>query len=335
MKVYIDPAADMLYASFYIKGLEEVFGKRNIGYSAQYFKNFVHNNHFFAFVLVDDNKTMKKLVVDFTDAALIDEKALDWADVYGKVNYDGQYKSEKILVIGPSFGINIYSGMTTAVLAVSNFLKAYPRIPDKRRFLSDYKSQFRRPQLQEYNKRKNNGAYIFFMASLWKNEKQTNQFRANFIRACRANPNIKFEGGFAPRTKRDLSGFEALTTPARVKMDYYMSKILQSILVFNTPAVKDCHGWKLGEYLCMGTVILSTPLKRQLPQPLLDGEHVIFTDGSESDITKKVNTLLKNDSLREKLENNTAEYYQKYLQPKQAIRNLLGNAIGDFDKCKV
>lgn len=324
-KVYIDPATDMLYASYYIKGLYEVFGSNKVFFRSHYFSEFKHNNHCFAFVVVDESGREKKVVIDFTDSAIIDLKALEWSHVYGKINDDGKNKSPKIKNIPPSFGIQLYSGLKTLTVAGLNLLRAFSRIPDKRRFLSDYKSQYKRPKIEEYktNKQKNN--YVFFMASLWKSENETNTFRANFIKACKANSQINFEGGFAPRSKNDIKGYEALTVTSRIKMSEYLDKILGSLFVFNTPAVKDCHGWKLGEYLCMGSAIISTPLKRKLPAELKDKEHLLFSDGSITDLQMKINKIVQDHHFRTKLEKNAEEYFSTHCQPKKVIKYLLQN----------
>ena len=322
MNVYIDASCDIQYSSFYIYGLYELYGKKRVKFSSKYFTNFKHDNHFFAFVLKDDTQ-LKKVIIDFTDSALIDETALQWSDRYGKINYDGKHKSEKIIPIGPSFGIRIYSLPQTLFYAMFNLLKAYKRIPDKRKFLSDYKAQFKRPKLSDYRQQPPLENYVFFMASLWKRELQTNTYRANFIKSCRANAHIRFEGGFAPRTKNDIRGYEALTTPSRIDMADYLKKTKDSFLVFNTPAVKDCLGWKLAEYLCLGKAILSTPLLRVLPKPLKDHVDLLYTDGTLEDITEKLNAIVLDTTLKHQLEQRAKTYFDRYLMPEVVIKRLI------------
>lgn len=324
-RVFIDPATDILYASYYIKGLYEIFGKDRVRFRSYYFNKFKHDNHTLAFIVINEEGEENRVVIDFTDSALLDLQALEWCHVYGKINYDGKLQSEKIMSIAPSFGIRIYSGVSTFIHAAVNLLKAFSRIPNKRRFLSDYKSQFKRPKLEEYQSKSKKNNYVFFMASLWKSEKETNTFRANFIKACKANNEVEFEGGFAPRSKDDIRGFEALTAASRITMSNYLEKVSNSLVVFNTPAVKECHGWKLGEYLCMGKAIISTPLKRKLPVDLEDAKHAVFTDGSMADLEKKIMEIIKNKELRTRLETNALEYYSNYCKPEVVIQQLLSN----------
>ena len=322
MKVFVDPSCDIQYASFYIYGLHQTYGKKNVTFSSKYFKQFRHNNHFFAFV-VKDETSLKKVVIDFTDSRIIDTTALNWCDVYGKINLDDSIKkNNKTIPIGPSFGIQIYSLFETIWYAFTNLIKSYKRIPDKRKFISDYKAQYKRPKYSDYKSVSNNNNYVFFMSSLWKQEAVTNTFRGNFIKSCKANPNVTFEGGFAPRTKNDIKGYEDLTVTSRIPMKVYLKKIINSNFVFNTPAVKSCHGWKLAEYLCLGKAVISTPLSRNLPKELENRKDIFFTNGEEKDVTEKVNEIVMNIPLKQQLESNAKAYFGTYLAPKQVILRL-------------
>jgi len=322
MKVLIDSSCDIQYSSFYIYGLYQVYGRKNVTFSSQYFKKFKHNNHFFAFVVIDGKNT-KKVIIDYTDSSKIVSEALQWCDVYGKINLDKSKEHiNKIIAIGPSFGIQIYSFIETIWVVFTNFLRAYKRIPNKKKFLSDYKAQYKRPKFSDYSSERTKANYVFFMASLWKQENTVNNYRANFIKSCRANKRIEFEGGFAPRTKNDIEGFEGLTSNSRMPMNDYLIKLKQSVIAFNTTAVKKCHGWKLAEYLCLGKAIISTPLTRVLPDALKDQVQLLFTDGSIEDITNKVNEVVFNTKLRQQLELNSKTYFEHYLAPKQIVASL-------------
>ncbi|RIA10281.1 hypothetical protein OE09_2136 [Flavobacteriaceae bacterium MAR_2010_72] len=330
MKIYIDPSCDILYSSFYINGLYEIYGKANVAFSSKYFKSFKHDNHFFAFV-VEDRKVLRKVVIDFTDSSHIDSVALDWCDVYGKINLDCTLPtSTKVIAIGPSFGIQIYSLLETLWYAVSNLLKSYHRIPNKRKFLSDYKAQWRRPKFSSYQSAPAQDPYVFFISSLWKQEPETNRFRAHFIRVCRLQKGIRFEGGFAPRTRNDMRGFEDLTAAERIGISEYLKKTSQSLMVFNTPAVKSCHGWKLAEYLCLGKAIISTPLQRALPSPLTHLEQVFYSLGDQETLKQAVNELMTNTALRQQLERGARHYFNTFLSPRQVIQALLDEKASSY-----
>lgn len=48
-KIIIDPTSRILYASFYIEGLYQVFGKKNVTFSAKYFSDLKREKEAFAF----------------------------------------------------------------------------------------------------------------------------------------------------------------------------------------------------------------------------------------------------------------------------------------------
>jgi glycosyltransferase involved in cell wall biosynthesis len=321
MKVYIDSANDILYSSFYIKGIIDIFGKKNIYYKNKYFKNFKFNNHFLA-LIIDDNQRKTNIIIDYADGAFLDKTALDWSDFYLKINIDENifYNTDKLVSIGPSFGIKFMPLHTTLVLSLINFIKSYKRLAglnQVKRFFSNYKAQLKRPKITDYISKTKTTNYVFFTGSLWKKEKKTNMFRANFIKSCIANKKIRFEGGFAPRINNDIKGFEQITLPKRISMKEYMTKIHLSMVAFNTPAVLDCHGWKLGEFLCLGKAIISTPLTRRLPENLIDGKHYLITDGTENDINSKINELSEDLELLNKLQENSKKYFYENLSPER------------------
>ena len=96
----------------------------------------------------------------------------------------------------------------------------------------------------------------------------------------------------------------------------------KSSITFNTPAVLDCHGWKLGEFLCFGKAIISTPLSRKLPADLSDGKHLLITDGTQEDMKLKIQQLLANPDLIAELKANSRRYYESELSPKKVIERI-------------
>jgi glycosyltransferase involved in cell wall biosynthesis len=324
MEVYIDASCDILYSSYYIKGLRDIYGRKNLKFSKKFFKNFQHNNHFLAIVLKNKDY-FKKIIIDFTDSSDIDQNALEWSDIYAKINIDDTYNfnSNKIISIGPGFGIKIFSNWLTIYYAIKNLLKSYTYIPDKKRFLSDYKAQLARPTLEEFYPENYKHNYIYFTSSLWKKEQETNKYRTNFINACIKNKNIEFEGGFFPRTKNDIKGYEKITLASKDNMKKYLTNIKKSMICFNTPSVKGCHGWKLAEFLCLRKAIISTPIIRKLPKPLYNGKHFLITNGSEKDISAKIDKLISNTELMEEISANARAYFEKYLTPANVIRQII------------
>ncbi len=325
--VYLDAACDILYSSYYIYGLKQMF--KRVQFSSKYFGQFEHNNTFFPFV-VKDEKGLHKIIVDFGDSFVVDEVALEWCDVYGKININDEKSPlsnhPKVLSIGPGFGIRMYSKPKTWRLAFLNFSKAWRRVGDKRRFFADYYGQLKRQGIDYYQKSPSKRDYIFFAGALWKKEHETNRFRANYIRACKRLDGVGFEGGFAPRSRNDMDGFEGLTMEKNVPMADYLLKIKESATVFNTPVILDCHGWKLGEFMAMGKAMVATPIKNRLPVALEHGVNVHAVSGEEDEIFEALKLLTSDDVYRQKIENNIHAYYKKYVSPQKSVELLLQKA---------
>ena len=109
----------------------------------------------------------------------------------------------------------------------------------------------------------------------------------------------------------------------RLSMDDYIKKTKESILVFNTPSVCGCHGWKLGEYLCMGKAIISSPLLREMPgEGLTHGKNIHIVNSPEEiyDAVVKINS---DAQYRKRLEDGARRYYEKWIAPEIVIQRLL------------
>ncbi len=328
MRVYTDASCDIHYASFYIEGVRRLFGKSSVRFSSSHFKRFKHNNDYMAMVFEDRQGGQYRVGIDFGDSRTFKQAVYDWCDIYAKVNLtpDDHVQFPKSFPIGPAGpGIRIYSSLETVYHGAMNLLKAYTRIPNKRQYISDYKTQYtRRLPYSCYEKvGESKHDYVHFVCSLWKDDKETNDFRANFMNVVKGVEGLRFEGGFAPRPDHSVKGYEALEGKPFEPMDVYMRKIMDSLVVFNTPAVKKCHGWKLPEFLAWGKAIITTPMLRMLPAPLVDGEDVIVTDGSIGDLSEKIEAIMTDPALRRRLEQNARKYYDTYLTPERVISRIL------------
>lgn len=323
--IHIDARTNIEYASFYIKGLFEVYGRKHVKFAVAPFKVLPSGFEHFLAIIIKNNKETKNIIIDFTDSKHIDKVALKWSHVYGKINLKNEDidLSKKIVAIGPSFGIKLYNLFETGYFGLFNFIKSYNYLKSKKQFLSSYKAQYKRPLLSSYNASTTKENFVFFLSTLWKQEPQTNMFRANFIKACLKLKDVNFEGGFVPRKNNDIFGFEVITTDKRLSTELYFIKLKQSEIVFNTPAVKNCHGWKLAEYLALGKAIISTPISRELPKELLDKQTVLLSDGSLENLEEKINTIFNDSVLKERLQKNALTYYHDYLAPSVVINRLI------------
>ncbi len=350
LRIFIDPTSRILYSSFYIEGLYEVFGKKNVLFSGKYFKDLKRRadnsfDHYMAFVIMKSDKEsdLTKIVIDFRDKPSVNENAYNWADRYAKINLNTELThskfQDKIVSIPPGFGIKIWNIWETAYNCLRNLAKCQfnsivPIVPI-RYYLSDYYAQFKRPQLRDYesknpqaggsNSPDSENSYVFMIGTLWKHKnciENTNLFRKFFLEQCRKN-STNVEGGFfATKDHPQFDEFKHLIFFRRYSPKEYIRKTKLSAFVFNTPAVHGCHGWKLGEYLAMGKAIISTPLTNQLPEEIVDGEMIHFVSNLDQ-LKSAINLLFSGSEYRKSLEVGAREYYLKYATPEAVIKGIV------------
>ncbi|QDP85818.1 hypothetical protein FNJ88_09785 [Chryseobacterium sp. SNU WT5] len=338
-KVYIDPSSNIIYSSYYIKGLYEVFGKKNVSFSTCYFeslnkrKDDYSYDAYMALVIVSKGKK-NKVIIDFGDDYPIRENAYEWCDVYAKINYDPKrtrpYFKEKIHSIPPSFGIKIWNVSKAIYYCVSNLikLKFNPQISLKNYFRS-YLSQIKQLRLESFlpnHKEKSvQEKSVFFIASLWPHANcltGTNRYRKMYIDSCLKN-GVHFEGGFwvTDTGHPQFKEFKQLTFTRRYPLREFIEKTKKSLFVFNTPAVHHCHGWKLGQFLAMNKAIISTPFQNVLPVDLEHGKNIHFVK-NEHDIAAAIEKLVHDEEYRTKLEEGAQKYYLKYAEPAAVISHI-------------
>jgi len=336
--VVLNPAFDIFYNSFYLHGLIELFGASRIEYSSRSFPPLSSG----CLAMLVRGARELRVVIDPYDGAVItnyNRSGLEWCDVYAKVNLartlvpDDQ--RHKCLPIGPSFPIRLWGPMGSAWMAARSYRPSVDYAPrlqginNSREHFANYSRQYRHAlPLQSFVRGRTRDGYVYFLSSLWREEEApgTNEYRARFIECCKANPAVVFEGGLVssePGTSRASGRFADCMAPGRVPLQEWLEKTQSSSIVFNTPAVWSCHGFKLAEFLALGKAIISTPLARELPAPLVHGEHIHYVDGSVESIRTAVDLLLSDRAYRHHLEQNAGEYYQRVLSPTRTISRML------------
>jgi hypothetical protein len=330
MILRIDPACDAAYAHYYVQGAQMLSPKLRIKFDAAPFNAFKHTKDYVPMLLENQQGDVRKIVIDFGDTRTFRKHLYEWSDVYAKVNLtpDDHDTHKKMMPLGPaSLGIRLYQPWTIPMVALRNYLKARTRIPSAADFFSSYKASLRRLTFEGYEHVLTSASnYVHFVSTLWKDDKVANDYRVHFMDAVKRTDGIRFEGGFAPRADGWSLGYEDHIGPAFESLQTYREKIGRSFVVFNTPAVKQCHGWKLPEFLAWGKAIISTPPVRMFPEPLVDGVHWLLTDGTVDDITAKIRMLQDDPSLHAELERNARAYFEKYLHPESVMRRIVERA---------
>jgi hypothetical protein len=337
-RIVICPTFDAFYYSFYLQALTEVFGRSSIRFSSRPFPRLPAG--LLAFIVREPREL--RVVIDAYDGSRIIKPhipGLEWCDIYGKVNLTladvPEDQAHKCLPMGPSFPVRLWSPVESWWLAVKNyrvslnFHSLRERLNETREHFANYRRQYKyRLPVRELVPGKARDDYIFFSATLW-NEEQTsgtNLYRALFIQSCKSHPGVTFEGGLVPSSSwssDNLNRYADCIRPKHVPFPEWLEKTKASAVVFNTPAVWSSHAWKLPEFLALGKAIISTPLARELPAPLVHGQHIHFVDGSLESIRAAVLLILNDRDYRHHLERNAHDYYLRFLTPNRVIERLI------------
>jgi hypothetical protein len=334
MKAIVDASSRIFYASFYIEGLYEVFGRSGVSFAAEPFKALRRESgefafeHYFAFIVSDGAGKSKRYVVDFCDPPDISPKAYAWCDVYGKVNFDPDSTSPEFLPklrpMPPGFGIRIWNFPETAFYAVSNFVRCGLRpLKPWKSFFRDYYDQYGRPSLPDYVRLrgKSRKGYVFLASTLWPDDERTNRNRKTFLQTAR-ECGLETEGGFyALPDHPHYADYRHWVYDKPYSSENYISKMAVSSMAFNTPAVHGCYGWKLPEYLAMGKAIVSTPFIA-LSTPLEHEVHLHVVDGADQ-LSAAVRLLSGDDAYRMRLESNAGKYFDGFVSPGRVVEALL------------
>lgn len=291
------------YASYYLYGLNKEF-KVKFKMDNRFLK--YNNRPFLIFSL--NNKIV---VINNDDPVYFDQELYNLSDTYfvtNKLIDNPAFQQEKVKPLFPHYPINI----------VPLYLKLFKLNLFKHlKFKTLIKEIYilkRRPIYKDYNFKVEKDNYIFFSSSIWKNEKETNTIRAEFIRYCKADKRIEFEGGFIPRSDGDKLSFEEELNHIKYPPNTFSKLSKKSKIVLNNAAVWGAVSWRLAEYLNQSLFVLSFPFKIDLPVPLIHEEEIYcITENSEYKVV--FDKVLSNPDYHKKIALNGKAYFSKYCTP--------------------
>jgi|UPI000497C4EC hypothetical protein len=340
-RIVIYPTFDAFYYSFYLEGIREVFGECNVHFSYEPFPAL--DSSCFAFILRGTHNW--RVLIDAYDGAQISNHVgIRWSDVHGKVNLvssqvPDKYRAQSVPV-GPSFPILVWPRSKAWLVAFRNYRATIHGFKNAREHFANYRRQYRyRLPLNQYVPGQVRANYIFHSSTLWPEVQASsaNHYRAQFMEACKSVKELCFEGGF----RFNSSAVGDLATKYRGYLETrsfshpdWLEKTKASVLVFNTPSVWGSHGTKLGEYLALGKAIITTPLSRELPAPLVHGEHLHIIDGSRESFKDAIDQLLHDSRYRNRLEGNARNYFLQFLSPARVIERLVAPEELTSDPCR-
>ena len=332
-KVEIYPAFNARYYSLYIQGLISLLGSSRLEYTTRDFPPF--GADCLAFRVKGDVE--RKIYLHSNDMPELDEEGLRWCDLFGKVNLDPELVPEtmrsKVLALGPTMAVRVWNRYGSYLMAFRNLLRSRRILGDSwRQHIANYRGQYssRFPE-DAYRPAAPRPNYVFYNAALWEREPKANAVRAGFVKACRAMADVRFEGGLTPR--QSVNGTGRFSAPEyedflckRYSSREYLERTRLSMVTMNNPAYRDCHSWRLAEYLAMGKAIISLPIVRALPSSLDHGVHIHYVDGSVDDFRSALRKIIGDAEYRRTLERNAREYYETYLAPTSVLERILRKA---------
>lgn len=314
----VHPMVSPRYYGYYLDGFREAFGW-GVKLSTRGFPALADPKSGLAAILPEG----QRIFIAANDFAHVDPEVVAWADVVGQVNVDPEVeRSPKVLPLGPSFGTPWSSAAALATFILRSGVRSSAmRVPA---MLRDYlRHQAEREPVEAYEQGSSDPSKVFFLANYWGNAPEANERRLRFVKSVHRVPGLTLEGGFWGGERQMPAEYLPFRLSERVPHADYLSRTQHSAVVFNTPAVHGCLGWKLGEFLALGKAIISTPLGRVMPGRFTAGEHFHLVDDSEEAMVEAVELIVRDHEYRARLEHNARAYWLDYLAPASVARRIV------------
>lgn len=319
--VRIMPWFNPEYHAYFMRGIEEVFGRISIRIDPAAFPDLRSDwyaaRDTFAFVIDDVRYSISANDFPTTNGTL---KA--WSDVHGAVNTAGE---TGVIPVGPNFAVRWLTTRQSARLLTQSLTWRRPRGWGRRGLLATLRRERQRAAWSMYQPSSApEGGKFYYQGTYWAGHPQANMERVAYLKALRSTVGLKrVAGGLVPNggsLPADLNWASAQYVPH----PQYVEAIKRSPFVFNHPAVHGCLGWKLGEFFALGKAIISTPLANAVPGHLEHGTHWHVTD--VPGLPTAIEMLAQDGDYRRHLEVGAASYYSNEISPKRVIERLLDAA---------
>lgn len=301
------------YASYYLYGFNQAFHVK--------FKmddRFLKYNNKPVLIFMFDGKLG---VINNDDPVYFDQPLYEISDKYfvtNKLKDHLSFQQDKVKPLFPHYPISIlplYFKLFKFNLV--RFLKPKP-LAKEIYILS------RRPSYKDYNFKTEKENYIFFSSSIWKNESETNTLRAAFIRYCKSDKRIVFEGGFIPRKDGNNFNFQDELNQVKYAPKVFSKLSKKSKIVLNNAAVCGAVSWRLAEYLNQSLFVLSFPFKIELPVPLTHKKDVHFIEETV-EFKEVFDKVLSNSDYHKKTAQSGKAYFSEYCTPKAQAQYIVKN----------
>lgn len=316
--IYLQPWFHPEYFSFYVEGLRRAFPDRPVRMDVKRFPPLSASDWYrprdtFAFI-VDG----QRITLSANDYREVHVPHLDWSHRHGRVNVDGGRAGDRVLPLGPAFGVRAFDRISAFRLAAAFSRYRPPPAWRTRQLLASLRRQNRREPLDRYRPtRSEASAGLYYLGNYWSRHREANGPRLRYLQAAHAEVR-DVQGGLVYSS--EIGPYP--TAPATHRA--YLEGIRRSAAVFNHDAVHGCLGWKLGEFLALGKAIITTPIMNALPAPLQHGRECHLVADNADAMREAIRLLLADVDYRRHLEAGARSYYERFVEPGAAIRRLVG-----------
>ncbi|WP_282069496.1 hypothetical protein [Olleya namhaensis] len=301
------------YTSYYLFGLNQ-----------SYKLKFKMDNRFIRYnnkpVLIFEIQN-KIVIIDNDDPINVRQELYDICTTYFVTNklFDNKsFGQDKVKPLFPHYPINIVK----LYLGLYNF-KLLKYIGFKPTLKQLY-TLIRRPNYKNYSYQKHVSNFVFFSSNIWKKESEANFIRAQFIRFCKADSRIVFEGGFVPRSDGNNQGFDNELNARKYNPKTFSKLSANSKIVLNNSAVCGAVSWRLAEYLNQGLFVLSFPFKIDLPIKLENNQNLCFVNNTD-EFPDVFDRVFNDSKYHADISEGGKRYFSEYCTPKAQINYIIKN----------
>jgi hypothetical protein len=174
---------------------------------------------------------------------------------------------------------------------------------------------------------------VLFQTRVWPPEKTTenldriNEERVALIRTLRKALGARFRGGIVP-TPFARRHYPDVLLPDGYRHEGYIQVMQRYLVGITTRGLHDSIPFKLPEYLAASLCVVTEPLRNELPQPLVAGQHYLEFR-SHDECVAQCERLLSHPAEAREMRWHNFDYYRRWVAPGEHLLDCLDRAFGD------
>ncbi len=172
---------------------------------------------------------------------------------------------------------------------------------------------------------------VLFQTRVWSPRPSTDDLealnleRVELVRALRTAVPEAFVGGVVGDAF-STAHFPDVVTRQSVHRADYAAMARRAFIGVYSRGIHDSLAFKLSEYLAAGLCIVNSPLRHELPAPLVAGRHYLPYE-TAAQCVSAVRWLQSHPDAAERMQRENAEYYRTNLAPSPYVVSLLERAF--------